>query len=193
MSVSHPLPHRIEHQIRAAVAEDAPGIAAIHIRSWLATYPDLEKTRRSAETGLSKRIALWTRRLSDPGLSTLVAVGSEGVLGFVHLGPSPDPDDDPESTGQVLAIHVDPDLVGGGIGGLLMSHAIDSLRGSGYRDATLWVVTWNLRARTFYERLGWRLDGAARRETLAVEAEEGDEVEVVRYRLPLAPVTEREP
>ena len=34
------------------------------------------------------------------------------------------------------------------------------LASAGFREATLWVVRENDRARRFYEALGWALDGA---------------------------------
>jgi hypothetical protein len=34
--------------------------------------------------------------------------------------------------------------------------------GARYGDATLWVLDENVRARSFYERGGWRLDGATK-------------------------------
>jgi hypothetical protein len=36
----------------------------------------------------------------------------------------------------------------------------DDLRQAGYVDAVLWVLAANRRARRFYEREGWRPDGA---------------------------------
>lgn len=178
-----------DSDVRRASHDDPAGIAAVHVRSFLATYPHLPRTRRAAETGLAEWATVWTRRLEEPetGRFTLVATDAGRVCGFVHLGPTPDPDDDPRITGQILSIHVEPELTGQGIGARLMAEAVASLRDVGHRAATLWVVAENSRARAFYERLGWREDGATRREVLAIEGEEGDEVTVVRYRLDLGP------
>jgi GntR family transcriptional regulator len=175
--------------IRVASRRDAAGIAAVHVDSWLATYAHLTKTARGTRTGLAGRVALWTRRLTSPetGCSTLVATTDSRVRGFVYAGPTTDVDDDPSVTAQVFSIHVEPEFAGRGVGRGLMARAVASLRAAGYTAATLWVVAENRRARRFYERLGWRVDGATRRELLAVEGEEGDDVEVVRYRLDLGP------
>ncbi|MGH8873666.1 MAG: GNAT family N-acetyltransferase [Acidimicrobiia bacterium] len=175
--------------IRPASHNDAEEIAAVHIGSFLATYSHLPRTRRAAEAGLAERVAVWTRRLKEPetGCTTFVATDGGRVCGFVHVGPSPDSDDDPGTTGQILSIHVEPEVTGGGIGSRLMARAMASLHAAGYTAATLWVVAENRRAGAFYERLGWRLDGARRREMLAVEGEEGDVVTVVRYRFDLRP------
>jgi ribosomal protein S18 acetylase RimI-like enzyme len=181
------IPEQADADSRPASGDDAGAVAAVHVRSWLATYSYLPMTRRAIEAGLPGRVELWTRRLKEheTGCSTFVATDSGSVCGFVYLGPSPDPDEDPDTTGQVLSIHVDPRMAGRGIGSRLMARAVASLRAAGYAAATLWVVAENRRARRFYEGLGWRVDGARRRELLALEMEEGDEVEVVRYRLDL--------
>jgi ribosomal protein S18 acetylase RimI-like enzyme len=170
-------------EIRGASAADAEAIARLHGRSFLATYPELPKTVAATKQGLSRRTRLWTDRLASPppGCATFVAAGDDGIYGFVFTGPSGDED----RTGHIFSIHVDPARWGSGLGKRLLSRALDFLSLSGYEEATLWVVTDNSRARTFYESLGWRLDGSERKENLAIEGMEGDEVTVVRYRLEL--------
>jgi GNAT superfamily N-acetyltransferase len=63
----------------------------------------------------------------------------------------------------------------------LHSAAVAELRDRGFREATLWVIEANPRARRFYEREGWHPDGVERREEIG-------EVEVteVRYRRGIA-------
>jgi hypothetical protein len=56
-----------------------------------------------------------------------------------------------------------------------MASALEALRG--YPSATLWVLEDNLRARRFYEREGWILDGGRRDEAFL-----GVTVPEVRYR-----------
>jgi GNAT superfamily N-acetyltransferase len=57
---------------------------------------------------------------------------------------------------------VDPDRQGGGIGRALMVSALASLATLGAARAVLWVLAGNAPARRFYERGGWRGDGAER-------------------------------
>ena len=40
-----------------------------------------------------------------------------------------------------------------------MAEAVERMRGFGFRDATLQVLTTNARARRFYDAVGWRADG----------------------------------
>lgn len=173
-------------EIRKAGAADAAAIAAIHVHSWIATYGGAP-SNRGIDSDIAHRTDLWKLRLRKQGTAPQisVAVSNAAVVGFIYFGPSPDADHDPTTTGQVLSLHVDPDLTNRGIGRRLIQHALDGFRGAGCASATLWVVAENRRSRGFYERLGWRPDGSRRREKLAVEGEEGDDVEVVRYLLEL--------
>ena len=176
--------HQSGVDVRPAFPSDACAIAAVHADSILATYPHLPITCRAVETGRSAREALWASRLREPGSgrSTVVAADGDQVCGFVYFGPSPDPDDDPETVGHVLSIHVSSNLTGRGVGTRLMKAAIAGFVAEARNAVTLWVVADNDGARRFYERLSWRRDGVIQREILAVGDGEGDLVEVVRYR-----------
>jgi GNAT superfamily N-acetyltransferase len=80
----------------------------------------------------------------------------------------------------VYAIYVLPEAWGTGAGHALMQESLRRLREDGYREAVLWVLDDNPRARTFYEREGWRLTGEAREETFLQTV-----VSEVRYRIDL--------
>ena len=58
-----------------------------------------------------------------------------------------------------------------------MQAGLDAMRARGYRDAVLWVLDDNPRARRFYEREGWALDGRTKREEFL-----GVAITEVRYR-----------
>ena len=178
--------------IRNATSADAPAIAGIHVRSWVATY-----SRPPGDRGIDRDIAhradLWERRLQHEGIDrqVCVAVQNGAVAGFIYFGPSPDVEDNPILVGQILSVHVEPELTNRGIGRRLVERAVNELAATGYSSATLWVVVSNEKSRRFYEAIGWRSDGKHRWEELALEGEQGDQVEVVRYHLDLAPTTEK--
>ncbi len=171
--------------VRAAQAADIAAIAGIHVRSWRATYAGVVSVQTLSRVDEAARVALWSRRLTTPETCHLLVACLPAVVGFVYLGPSPDPDDDPAQVGQVLSVHVDPPVTGQGVGGALLDRAVVSFRTGGYRAATLWVVGDNTGARRFYERAGWSPEAVSRREPLAVEGESGEDVTVVRYRISL--------
>lgn len=170
-------------EIREATVQDAVDIARIHVDSFVDVYQRYPITVRSAVAGLEGRTGGWRRLLSeaDELNTTMVALVDGAVVGFVRFGPSPDD----ERIGHIFSIHVAPKTTGLGIGGRLMKRAVDSLEDAGFTTATLWVVSDNTGARSFYERLGWRDGQETRREELAMGGEEGDVVDVVRYEVEL--------
>ena len=85
------------------------------------------------------------------------------------------------STGEVVAIYARPEAWGTGAGRALMMAALDGLRGAGFRDATLWVLDSNARARRFYERAGFAPDSAVKDDVMA-----GTTITEVRYRRTLS-------
>ncbi|WP_425175182.1 GNAT family N-acetyltransferase [Paraburkholderia bryophila] len=78
------------------------------------------------------------------------------------------------------AIYLHPSRYGQGIGALLIEHACRSLGEIGYRNVSLWVLTSNCRARTFYERAGFEGDDQTRQFELG-----GAVLWEIRYQRPL--------
>jgi len=93
-------------------------------------------------------------------------------VGFAWTGDSRDE----PGKGELFAIYVVPEAWGSGAGSALMASALEALRS--YSSATLWVLEDNPRARRFYEREGWSLDGGRRDEEFL-----GVTVAEVRYRI----------
>jgi GNAT superfamily N-acetyltransferase len=60
------------------------------------------------------------------------------------------------------ALYVIPSCWGIGIGPRLHDHALTWIRDLGCRHCHLWVLEQNTRARRFYEKRGWRLNGDTR-------------------------------
>ncbi|MBO0708678.1 MAG: GNAT family N-acetyltransferase, partial [Candidatus Dormibacteraeota bacterium] len=101
-------------------------------------------------------------------------------IGFAGWNVSRDQDAPPGQTGELGAIYLLKEHWGTGVGRSLMRAAMTSLRQSGYREATLWVLEGNARARRFYESGGWRPDGARK-----AERGPGFTLDEIRYRIPL--------
>jgi ribosomal protein S18 acetylase RimI-like enzyme len=145
---------------RKATAQDAYGIAFVHVRSWQVAYrghmPDEFLDGLDAE----KRANMWRELTLQPDKIVLVAEASEGdIVGFSALSPSSDADASP-NTAEVVAIYVHPEKWREGIGRALLSASLDQLRNCGYELVTLWVLEGNQRARSFYESFGFIQDGA---------------------------------
>ena len=82
--------------------------------------------------------------------------------------------------GELYAINVDPDVWGRGLGRAMLRHMTAELAGLGYREAVLWVVPQNDRARRLYESEGRRDDDVGRDDEVF-----GVVVPEMRYRRPL--------
>lgn len=99
-------------------------------------------------------LALWQFALGPDAEQgrTAHTVRSDGrILGVALAGR--DPDDPP--VGHLSRIYVDPTMWDAGVGTALHHAAIADLAGRGFATATLWVLEDNVRARRWYERLGW--------------------------------------
>jgi GNAT superfamily N-acetyltransferase len=154
--------------IRRAGVEDVPAAARLHVRSWQAAYRGQlpQSFLDRLDDDIPRREEIWRRIVLSPASETeqlWVTVEDEAIRGFLYLCPTRDEDAD-EETGELGAIYLDPDYWGRGIGKRLMEKATEELKALGFKQATLWVLDTNERARSFYEGIGWRADGASKKE-----------------------------
>jgi GNAT superfamily N-acetyltransferase len=129
--------------IRALRPEDAPAVAALHVRAWQRAYADFVAPEDMPMLG--EREATWSGPLAGP---TWVWDQDGLVAGVVQVR------DD-----ELGVLYVDPPAQGAGIGAALHDHALAQIRGAGHARATAWVFTANGQGRDFYAARGWRPDG----------------------------------
>jgi ribosomal protein S18 acetylase RimI-like enzyme len=147
--------------LRAAAPADAVAVATVHVRAWKAGYRGLLSDEYLDALRPEDRSARYTFGSADPSQpQTIVATENGIVRGFATIGPSRDPND--ATTGELLALHVDPDAWRRGIGRVLLSEAQTRLAARGFTNAVLWVLDGNDRAQRFYRANGWAADGTAR-------------------------------
>ena len=165
--------------IRTASPEDAVAIADVHVTAWQWAYRGSLPPEKLATIDLTARAAMWQQVLGGefPDSDVWVAERDRRVIGFIASGPSRD-DDASEDDGEIYAIYLRESDAGQGIGRALLTTAIDALRERGAATVTLWVLASNDRARHFYERAGFGLDGGEK-----AAPWEGHELHEVRYRL----------
>jgi GNAT superfamily N-acetyltransferase len=138
--------------IRPGTPDDAEAVALVHVRSWQSAYAQTLPAKRLAELSVEERADMHRR------YPPLVAEVEGRVVGFVSVGRTYDQQGD----GELYAIYVHPDHWSTGVGRALIQAGEDRLRELGHRDAHLWVLEDNPRARRFYEAAGWSTDGGAR-------------------------------
>jgi GNAT superfamily N-acetyltransferase len=158
----------MDYAVRSGTADDAAGIAAVHVASWQAAYRGLLPHGYLDTLSVADRRQRWTRILADPDprIDTLVAIRAGRVAGFAGVGPrrreKPGYGD-----GELYAIYLQPDCWGHGIGFHLHRAALDRLCELGFTTATVWVLGGNQRAVRFYRRNGWRDNGVTGVHTFA--------------------------
>jgi GNAT superfamily N-acetyltransferase len=169
--------------VRAAEVGDAAQLAAVHVRSWQAAYCGLLPQEYLDQLDPAERTGRWRQILRDMDRSrggVIVVADDAEMLGFAAFGPTRDADEDPSRVGEVRAIYLLAQAWGKALGRQLMDTALKCLATAGYEEATLWVLTSNARARRFYARGGWTMDGAVQEDD-----SRGFIMVEVRYRRPL--------
>ena len=149
-------------RVREAIPEDTEAIVSVTAAGWRIGYRDIvdaeqlgdlptERWRHEVGVGLRRPIA---------DAFTFVAELDGEFAGYCYVAaPSRDADlgDD---VAELAAMYVDPARWGQGTGQALMDAALDRLAALPYVEAVLWTFKENGRAIAFYERHGWRPDGA---------------------------------
>ncbi len=162
-------------KLRAAMIEDAEGIAMLHADSWRRTYRGMMRDEFLDGDLVQERLSVWRERLQSPAPNQLIVVAEDRdvIQGFVCAFG----DDDVRWGSLVDNLHVRGDAQTKGIGRQLLREAaawavVNYPRCGLY----LWVMQANDNAQRFYERLGGSNEGAEVREN-----EERGAAHVFRY------------
>jgi len=167
-------------RVRDARPEDARTVAQIHIAAWRAAYRELMPADYLASLSVNERADMWTRSIIRGGPSRLAIAEVDGALaGFCSFGPTRD--ELPDDVAEIYAVNVAPERWRLGAGRALCEHALRQAAAREHKTMTLWVVKGNDPARRFYERLGYRPDGAERTNSQLVPIP----FDEVRYRRPI--------
>jgi GNAT superfamily N-acetyltransferase len=142
----------------------------VHAATWRAAYEHVFGAERLASR--VPEVEMWERVLAS-GRSDVYVIDD---VGFVSTGESRDED----AAAELYSIYVLPSAWGTSAGTALMRSGLEAMRSRFSGDAVLWVLEDNPRARRFYEREGWVLDGARKEEEWL-----GVVISEVRYRITL--------
>ncbi|MFD7621749.1 GNAT family N-acetyltransferase [Streptomyces sp. NPDC059802] len=170
-------------RVRDMTVDDCEAVTRVRVRGWQAAYAGL--VPQSYLDGMDLAVAedVERRRASFTGGSTIVNVVAErpglGVIGWACYGPYRE-NGKPLARGELYALYVAPEQIGTGAGRALMAETLTRAAADGFPDLALWVLKENALARRFYERAGFRPDGAEE----SFEAD-GALVPEVRYVRPL--------
>ena len=148
---------------RTLVAEHAPSAPA--------PAPSAAAPVAPNPTAPAPSVPAATPAVPAPSVPDPSAAPVTEIIGYASFGPERDVDGAPlpERAGrdgrprprcaELYALYVTPAWWSTGAGGDLMRRVLEETRAGGYPRIILWVLEQNARARQFYERSGFRLDG----------------------------------
>ena len=147
--------------VRDMTVDDCAAVADIRVRGWRWAYagmiPQAYLDAMDVDEDAERRRA---RLAAGGGPVNLVAGAPDAaVTGWACYGPCRDGSGRPGS-GELYALYVHPDRIGTGTGRALLTEVTARARADGFAAMSLWVLKENTRARRFYERAGFRPDGA---------------------------------
>ncbi len=147
--------------VRPAQITDAAELAKILCDSWQASYNSIltpEELERN--TNLESRTIMF-ERLQKSGVGNIMIAFSNGdPCGMVSFGKSRDAD--LADYAEIVAIYSLKEYWGKGVGSRLMELALIDLKRQGYKNVLLWTFEANTRARRFYEKHEFVVDGTVK-------------------------------
>ena len=144
------------------------GKAYVHWKSWQESYAGIVDAGYLARLTLGKCEDMAFRYLEN----TWIAMDGERVIGFTAAGKYRNGDRSESDVGEVYALYVLQEYQKQKIGYALMRHSLDRL--ADRREICVWVLRENQKAISFYEKVGFRADGAEKELVL------GSPVKVIR-------------
>jgi ribosomal protein S18 acetylase RimI-like enzyme len=172
--------------VREMTLADCDRVAEIRIGGWRAAYRGLMPQPYLDALSVSEDADRHRARFAAAGgsVTNLVAEEDGTVVGWACHGPYRD-GEVVTSDAELYAIYVDPARYGDGIGRALLAQSVRRCADAGRPRMLLWVLKSNACARRFYERAGFRADGAE--EPFEVD---GVPVPEVRYAMDLTAAQE---
>ena len=159
---------------RLAKTTDTAALAKILCDSWRSAYKNiLTPENMEHNTKLESRTTMFEMIIKSGVGSTMIAFSNGNLCGMVSFGESRDAE--LSDFAEIVAIYTVEDCWGTGVGTQLMELALSEIENQGYNNVLLWTFKANARARRFYEKHGFVLDGTVK------DSGFGDAKEV-RYR-----------
>ncbi len=139
--------------IRRALPDDAGAIAAVHVRSWQATYAGMLPQEHIDRRTVGLRTAQWKDFLRIGEHDAFVACDPPGtIVGFTSGGSSGEPVEGFDA--EIGTLYLLPEAQRRGIAKQLLHALSAALQAKGFQAAWVRVLSDNAPARRFYEKCG---------------------------------------
>ncbi|MFE4330353.1 GNAT family N-acetyltransferase [Streptomyces sp. NPDC056831] len=147
--------------LRDMTVDDCEAVARVRVRGWQAAYaglmPQSHLDAMDITEDAERRRGFFAE--GSPVVNVVAERAGLGVIGWACYGPYRE-NGRRLARGELYAIYVLPEQIGAGAGRALMAQVLTRATADGFPDLALWVLKENAPARRFYERSGFRLDGA---------------------------------
>jgi len=174
-------------KIRPATPDDLETIASLHVASWLSAYRGILPDEVLDRLDPADRLRDWLCWFEAPEANTFAALERRKLVGFARVLPVSVDGGGSAGVGEISHLYVAPDSQSMGVGQALLARSFEDIVARGLERAVLWVIEKNYRARAFYERAGFRLDGARRTDPEML----GSDAPEVRYQIAVADALRR--
>lgn len=153
--------NKMKYTIRYAQVNDARILGEIHAQSWKVAYKGILPDEILDNITIEKREQRFLSAITERGEESALVFKDGEAAGFITIGKCRDEDSD-QSHCEIWGIYLHPDYWNQGIGKELINWGVKELYKRGYDKATLWVLEDNIRARKFYEKMGFCHDGTVK-------------------------------
>jgi len=160
--------------LRIARLEDAEGIAVVHVETWQECYKGVVPASYLESLNVEERSKGWRYILSHTEQSCFVVELNSKIIGWVTCGRNRDGRS--SEIYEIYGIYVLPQYWGTNAGYSLFGAAIETLDALHPTLISLWVLTENERAQSFYEKQGFTRDGIVKQVDIG-----GKKLEEIRY------------
>ena len=158
----------MDHSIERVKLGDEATLALIQTESWKAGFKDiLNPETLQRYTQLDKATAMY-RHLLENNIGNGYLMKVEGIPHCIAWWSASRENDMPDYA-ELICIHSLPDRWRKGYGKKMMNAVMRDIKDAGYSKVILWVFEENIRARRFYETLGFIMTGKTKKDLEATE------------------------
>lgn len=155
----------IMFRIRYANIVDAKTLGEIHSKSWKVAYKGIVPDEILKNITVEKRQAYFEKALTEKWEEDAIIFKDNDAVGLICIGKCRDADKT-DTCGEIWGIYLLPEYWNMGIGSELINWGINELKKRNYSKVILWVLEENINARKFYEKVGFKHDGAIKEITI---------------------------
>lgn len=149
-------------EIRYARKEDIEILKLIHSESWEEAYKGIIPFEELNKITAEQKDRYFEKTISNGLEDIALIINGDDALGLISIGKCRDGDKD-SSYGEIGGIYVRPKYWGRGIVHQLLNWGENELKNRGYKNVIVWANEENYKEKEFYEKMGYKDEGAAKK------------------------------